>query len=210
MLSDSPSQVASLLTLQHRAATRFYLMVQIVPFVSLRESTPGSFSAAVDASVRKANTATNYAQQCYNFSNYGGCSAGSPCNSFVVPRLALSQDTNAPCPFSDGICRNESSNIILDTGYIDSHDHLGINSPEKNRLLSRTVAHCAPLRTEGYKTNIQENFPAYYYGLRYLPRDSPVDPNSKMNYTLKVPSVTSQNLQLGDWEHGIGSPPSLM
>ncbi|CAP70540.1 uncharacterized protein PODANS_3_6060, partial [Podospora anserina S mat+] len=65
----------------------------------LRESTPGSFSAAVDASVRKANTATNYAQDCYNFSNYGGCSAGSPCNPFVVPRLALSQDTNCAVSF---------------------------------------------------------------------------------------------------------------
>ena len=48
------------------------------------------------------------------------------------------------------ICRRSSTNLHLDTGLLDSHDHFGINTKPKSRFRFRRVTECAPLRTENY------------------------------------------------------------
>ncbi|KAI1370586.1 hypothetical protein F4677DRAFT_465069 [Hypoxylon crocopeplum] len=110
--------------------------------------------------------AANYASQCYSDVKTRGF---LNCGRLVTDRIGLYIDKNATCPFSTEMCRSKSANTYLDTGYIDSHFHLGINAPPHQRLLLRNVLHCAPLVTEGFtsqKSRYPENsaFTLYHYG----------------------------------------------
>lgn len=91
--------------------------------------------------------AANYAQQCYS------ASAGkeAECDIFVQRRLPITADMNASCPFDSRVCKTQDQNLVLDTGYLDSHEHFGINAPPKDRFLYRRKISCAPLVTEGHK-----------------------------------------------------------
>ncbi|KAI3325290.1 hypothetical protein HD806DRAFT_521573 [Xylariaceae sp. AK1471] len=53
-----------------------------------------------------------------------------------------------PCPFLGGISQTNPSNLILDTGYMDSHNHFGMNAPPDQRILVRRLI---PLRTACYR-----------------------------------------------------------
>lgn len=123
-------------------------------------------------SSRRANTAANYAQQCYGTNTSGVFD----CGTFAKARIPSSVDNQTACPFSKGLCRTDES-LRLDTGYIDSHEHLGVNAPFNERVIFRTVLQCAPLVTEGYTSDVStpaENYTTYDYG-----RTS----NSERNYT---------------------------
>ncbi|KAI1736545.1 hypothetical protein F4680DRAFT_468988 [Xylaria scruposa] len=98
---------------------------------------------------KQLSDATQYAQRCYTEK-----STGMPeCRKYVVDKIATnSTDTSAPCPFQEQICRTKE-NIRLDTGYINSHDSIGLNAPESERFAWRYVLHCAPLKTDGYTMN---------------------------------------------------------
>lgn len=127
--------------------------------------------------------AVNYAQQCYSVN----MSRAFDCTTFVQPTLPSKIDRNAPYPFNNGICRNNASNIHLDTGYIDSSQFLGINAPASERILFRSTLSCAPLVTKGYSENVtisSENFTRYYYG------QSNVYENQ--NFTYQAPDLSSQ------------------
>ncbi|KAI0887777.1 uncharacterized protein GGS22DRAFT_197728 [Annulohypoxylon maeteangense] len=112
----------------------------------------------------KSNNAANYAQQCYSTDAAAGY---LDCNRFITKKLPMENDLNASCPFDKSICRNGSANLRLDTGYIDTHAHLGINLPTDRRVQWRHVTHCAPLVTERYTTQAvmsDGNFTLYHYG----------------------------------------------
>ena len=91
-----------------------------------------------------------YAQWCYinNFNSRN-------CSIFYKPRLHWTAVRNAKCPFPGGedICLSNSSNLRLDSGYVDSDYDLSINSPLGMRFLYRSVAECAPLKTKVYVKN---------------------------------------------------------
>lgn len=148
--------------------------------------TQGFSSAPATLSVFVANqalNADNYAQQCYS----AYTSHTFDCTSFIKPRLSSSVDFNAPCPFANqGICRSNNSNIRLDTGYIDSSEHLGINAPANDRILFRSILECAPLVTENYSENVTlptGNYTRYYYGPKI---------KAAQNFTYQAPTATSQ------------------
>jgi len=109
-------------------------------------------------------TSADYAQQCYN-TKAGGI---MKCGTFVQQRIPVQADYNAECPFKGGLCKTNTSNIFLDTGYLDSHTHFGLNAPEDQRVLIRKTLHCAPLVTEGYKdvynVSADKSYTRYYYG----------------------------------------------
>lgn len=113
---------------------------------------------------RVVDNAVNYAQQCYSSSD----SSMVDCNRFVAPRLpAVSVDYAAGCPFESNMCRTNASNLRIDSGYIDSNRDLGINTAADERFTWRTVLHCAPLVTEGYRSNVtreNQTFIRYNYG----------------------------------------------
>ncbi|KAI1847553.1 hypothetical protein JX266_006405 [Neoarthrinium moseri] len=87
-------------------------------------------------SAEKLNNAVNYAQQCYNTSSSGTLE----CGKFRSPRLETQMvNISASCPFKDGTCRSQNANLKLDTGYIDSNFHLGLNTPIDQRFALRYV-----------------------------------------------------------------------
>ncbi|KAF6819240.1 hypothetical protein CPLU01_13089 [Colletotrichum plurivorum] len=127
----------------------------------------------VPAWARELRIASNYAQQCYS----GSTSTGAlGCDTFVREQIPFSVQTNASCPFTADICRSNDSNIILDTGFIDSHRDLGVNAPPSQRFHFRRRYHCAPLVTQGRTTFINasdaRNYTRYHYGKNILARDN--------------------------------------
>jgi len=151
----------------------------------------GTLQAAQDVYPYRAsilNSAANYAQQCYS-------SNGSDifdCSTFVTSQLPGTIDAEAPCPFEANICRTNTSNILLDTGYVDSHTHLGLNAPDNERMLFRHVFHCAPLITEGHTSRLDlwnESLVRYHYG------SSVGTPNGNLttlDFTYEARSLDSQ------------------
>ncbi|KAH8894585.1 hypothetical protein GQ53DRAFT_820955 [Thozetella sp. PMI_491] len=134
------------------------------------------------------NTLENYAQQCYAANGSGLLS----CSTFIVQRLPSSIDTNASCPFDAGICRSNSSNLLLDTGYLDSNDHFGVNYPPEKRILYRSVMHCAPLVTDGYTSNfttVRQNYTRYNYGPTV---QGTLNNLTQLNYTYQIEDLATQ------------------
>lgn len=112
----------------------------------------------------RLSNAANYAQQCYSTSGGGGL---LNCGRFITKQIVSSIDRNAPCPFHDELCLDASSNLRIDSGYLSSHDHFGLNAPPDQRVLWRNVYHCAPLVTAGYTSLKNTSFGEailYHYG----------------------------------------------
>ncbi|KAK5629356.1 hypothetical protein RRF57_005071 [Xylaria bambusicola] len=106
--------------------------------------------------------AANYATQCY-----ANSSGTLNCTVFIRDRIPTLVQFNATCPFQESVCRGNTSNLLLDTGYVNSHDHFGINTPLKDRVLFRRTLHCAPLVTKGYTTTLRSssgNYTRYHHG----------------------------------------------
>ena len=89
----------------------------------------------------------NYASQCYSTAS---ASQSEACRPYVKPRLSYSVVKNASCPFQDGMCIYKSGNILLDTGYLDSLQDFGINTPPSLRFSFRMTLQCAPIVTQGF------------------------------------------------------------
>ncbi|KAI9159170.1 MFS-type efflux transporter MFS1 [Paramyrothecium foliicola] len=104
-----------------------------------------------------------YAQRCYmRDANEEGC------NTLARKSLPITIDRSANCPFKDSLCITQNANILLDTGPLDSHWDLGVNSPPDLRFQYRRTFHCAPLTTTDYKSNITDarnrTYTRYTYG----------------------------------------------
>ncbi|KAF4543286.1 Cytochrome p450 protein [Lasiodiplodia theobromae] len=82
---------------------------------------------------KQMKNAANYVQQCYSPEASGKLG----CNTFVKKRLQMGTTVNASCPFSGGICRRDNQTLLLDTGYLDSHEDFGLNAPAEERSYTR-------------------------------------------------------------------------
>ncbi|KAI0451116.1 hypothetical protein F5B21DRAFT_516963 [Xylaria acuta] len=109
-------------------------------------SFPQQLFALVPNRAETIDNAANYAQQCYSNNTAGTLD----CGRFVTKKLESLIDNTATCPFQDEMCRSNAANIRIDSGYINSHEHLGHNYPAENRILARNVFHCAPITTTGF------------------------------------------------------------
>jgi hypothetical protein len=106
----------------------------------------------------------SYAAQCYNGTK--AQRVGS-CNAFTQTVLPLTIVKNASCPFAEEVCISNASNLVIDTGHLDSDRHLGLNVGPRFTLRHRN--HCAPLRTQEYTETITDkdsgrHFLTYKYG----------------------------------------------
>lgn len=134
--------------------------------VDTGSSTPDTLSSVAAHSSQTMNNAVAYARECYS-SNVTGT---FDCANFVKNHLPGTMDDQAGCPFDDGMCRSNDSNLILDSGYLDSHEHFGMNTPKSQRILFRTKLHCAPVVTDGFSKNVStpdNNYTQYFYGPSY-------------------------------------------
>jgi hypothetical protein len=105
-----------------------------------------------------ANTAANYARNCYGEGN----SSNSQCERFVVPNIPWTAGQNASCPFESGNCvGSDKAAYEMSTGLLDSHDILGLNARESERVQIRKVATCAPITLDPYTewVNLKNSIP---------------------------------------------------
>ncbi|TRX93773.1 hypothetical protein FHL15_005449 [Xylaria flabelliformis] len=110
----------------------------------------------------QVSNAANYAQQCYS-SNTAGI---LDCGRLVAKKIPSQSNTQAGCPFEDGVCRDSSANLLVDSGYIDSQD-FGLNTPHTEKILTRYLLHCAPIKTQGYSSRMHTtigDITLYHYG----------------------------------------------
>lgn len=162
--------------------------------IAYSTSAEGIYLSGVPYYSNLVKNALDYVQRCYSANSTGLID----CKSFVVERLSGYSNSTANCPFADGVCRSNSSNLLLDTGYINSHDHLGINAPPDQRILYRQTLHCAPLRTEGHHAQISRsggNWTRYNYG-PIITEVFSADNETVLDYTYSTRSVESQ------YDHG--------
>lgn len=112
--------------------------------------------------------------------------------AYVQRALSSKRNDTASCPFEDHVCRSTTSNLVLDTGYLDIARDLGLNLKPDRSMLYRQVLHCAPLETEGRKkkTNYAgfPNYMTYHYGRWFLS----TLPDDGVNYTFTVKDIRSQ------------------
>jgi hypothetical protein len=137
---------------------------------------------------QKLNNVANYAQQCYSMNTSTGI---LDCTTFVKGRLPFSATLNASCPFSgdrdNDMCLSNDSNLLLDSGLISSED-LGLNMPSSQKMFYREVLHCAPLRTDGFTSDITTNYSIY---TRYWYGASPSIINVR-NWTFEVENIEAE------------------
>lgn len=99
-----------------------------------------------------------YVQDCYGTDE---TAAPDECRSFTVSSISSVRQSATPCPFSPEICAVPKA-LEIDTGYVDSNYHLGINTPGDSRLTFRKVLTCVPtLAEEKYSTNWTTQQPGF-------------------------------------------------
>lgn len=101
--------------------------------------------ALVGKVANDSRTSSAYVDNCYHASP-----GRSGCTSLPVQKLPSSANYQAPCPFAElGRCLlGENAAVQLDSGYLDSNDHFGINAPVKDRVKYRMVNTCAILHAK--------------------------------------------------------------
>lgn len=116
---------------------------------------------------RAIERAADYAQRCYESD-----STTSDCNILLQESLPITSVTNASCPFDSKLCISQDSNIMLESGLLDSAMNLGLNWPNDERFQLQFRMHCAPLVTEGYRSDYHygnKTYVRYQYGDGSLP-----------------------------------------
>ncbi|OLN96618.1 hypothetical protein CCHL11_00915 [Colletotrichum chlorophyti] len=84
--------------------------------------------------------ASTYSRQCYYNTSVASC------KNLPVPSIGWSSES-VGCPFADDICLG-SKGFLMQTEWIDSHNHLGINAPMHNRIFYSRATVCSPLITQ--------------------------------------------------------------
>ncbi|KAL1641683.1 hypothetical protein SLS58_005961 [Diplodia intermedia] len=136
-------------------------------------------------------TAANYALQCYS-----NKTSSESCQKYTNKRIPFSVQTNASCPFNNDICLTLDQNILLDTGFLSTHEHFGINGPPDEQLLFRKVDHCAPLNLtgrQGHRTDPDSgiSYRTYYLGPRILQQTPFTYQYPEMDYLMLHQNETS-------------------
>jgi len=88
-----------------------------------------------------------YAQECY-ISTPVNSQKSSTCSTMKKSKIPW-QVADGPCPFEQHMCHSGSQAFVLDTGYIDSYDDLGINARPSDRLKYRRITTCAVVNGTG-------------------------------------------------------------
>ncbi|KAI8623958.1 hypothetical protein F5Y19DRAFT_456340 [Xylariaceae sp. FL1651] len=148
----------------------------------------GSRLAFENAAI-ELNKAVDYAQQCYSSDTPGTVE----CNKFVTQALPIAvANFNASCPFENNLCRSPYSNVLLDTGPLDSNDYFGINAPSDHRFTYRYVVQCAPLETNGFTSlaNVSGKlWTRYHYGTAVA---GGTDNTTKYDFSYEIENTEAQ------------------
>lgn len=100
------------------------------------------FSQQTQAYQEALSKSMEYERACYSDSRR----VDYDCDIFTVRRINATVNQHWPCFFTDpSTCISELDNIQIDTGYINSNEHLGINAPRQDSVDYRKITECAPI-----------------------------------------------------------------
>ena len=103
-------------------------------YLNISQDNPSQI-IATNLDLNNTIAATAYSRACY-----GTTADNLQCNQYVQQSLNWTSNQNATCPFGDDICiYGATSAYEMDTGKLDSHEHLGINDRKANRVQFRKV-----------------------------------------------------------------------
>ncbi|KAL8739322.1 MAG: hypothetical protein Q9181_000053 [Wetmoreana brouardii] len=105
------------------------------------------FQSIAGANAMDAND--TLAASAYSRACYGNTQSSSQCYQYPRSYISWTNRTDVPCPFGDNICK-DIGGFEMDSGLIDSHETLGINSRTSDRLQYRKLTTCSVLRTKEY------------------------------------------------------------
>lgn len=92
----------------------------------------------------------------------------SECGVLINTRLDTNKTRHTECPFGN-LCKPNTTSITMDSGLIDSHKDLGMNTPKSHRFAVRNVWQCSVLETRGHTSmmNISntQSFKLYNYSM---------------------------------------------
>ncbi|KAF2461748.1 hypothetical protein BDY21DRAFT_66 [Lineolata rhizophorae] len=97
--------------------------------------------------LRDYSAAAEVADICYNMTE-----AKEDCNAFGPSDMEWTLVVDDSCPFAPEICATDQT-ATFDSGFINSHDTLGINAPPEDRVTHRKVMECSTLQRDGYMTD---------------------------------------------------------
>ncbi|KAH7057431.1 hypothetical protein B0J12DRAFT_414152 [Macrophomina phaseolina] len=129
---------------------------------------PGNITAWSVYWADRMESATTYVRQCYGETQSSGVCARQPSS-----RLNWTS-SDAACPFTDtDLCITDNSvPLMMDTGYINTNRHLGMNAKDEDAIDYRKIVTCSPMRsnfvdiTYSNSTSLNESILHYYYGSR--------------------------------------------
>jgi hypothetical protein len=78
---------------------------------------------------------------------------GNGCNLYDVQPISYTINTTYSCPLPNSPCWRDLGNLQLDTGYINSNVHLGINTREKDSVSYRKITTCAPFDLSNWQSD---------------------------------------------------------
>lgn len=145
-------------------------------------------AAASSLDLNDTLAASTYTRACY-----GNTENALGCNQYVRQQLHWTSNQNATCPFSPDLCIYGSTAAYeMDTGLIDTHEHLGINAAQSNRIQYRKVTTCSPIHTRGYVTAFNDTDPTHlaYRNILLQYNYGPVVNISNFTYSYDTHSVT--------------------
>ena len=82
---------------------------------------------------------------------------------YTVSALPWKSDWNATCPFSEDICLDRRLGISMDTGHLNSHQLLGVNTDRHQETVNfRKVTRCGPLSLRRHIHEVDPKTIAHY------------------------------------------------
>lgn len=121
----------------------------------------------------------------YTRSCYGSNTTSSlACKNFVQPNIESTISLDVPCPFASRACAAPAMSI--DSGWIDSGKHLGINTRDSAKVQLRKTTTFVPLAGQLYTDVLNDTGRGYAFGM------SDGDESSQApNYTFTNSNISS-------------------
>jgi hypothetical protein len=117
--------------------------------VANNQQSLAAFSTTVSKFANDTIAARAYARSCY-----GQTTTSSVCGLYAQQSLPYTS-SNVKCPFGEDtngqrLCSVDLA-LMLDSGLLDSSEHLGINAPKNDRILFRRSLTCSPINVTAYQ-----------------------------------------------------------
>jgi hypothetical protein len=89
-----------------------------------------------------------YAESCYMKSE-----TLASCDLLSSPLLSWNTTTHNSCAFGSPVCLTATPSVTFDTGFLSSHEDLGLNAPEQDRIWYRKCTTCTVLNDAKFISN---------------------------------------------------------